>query len=343
MGVTAVLALGAGALMAACGSATATAGSQQASASTAAPAVAPVASSALQSLQTSYVSIVKSVVPSVVQIETGSGLGSGIVFDNKGDVVTNDHVVDGAGTLSVTTSSGRKLPATLVGSFVPDDLAVIHVNGLTAPAATFGDSTALQVGDIVMAIGNPLGLQSSVTSGIVSATGRTVSEGNGVTLPDTIQTSAEINPGNSGGALVDLLGEVVGIPTLAAVDQQLGGGAAPGIGFAIPSSIVKDIASQLIGSGHVTNSHRAYLGVHLASSYGNGAVISSVVTGSPADKAGLKSGDTITAINGTSITSAAKATEALAGLAPGDHAQLTVQGQDGSSRTVTATLGQLPA
>ena len=126
------------------------------------------------------------------------------------------------------------------------------------PAATFADSSKLAVGDIVMAIGNPLGLSSSVTDGIVSAVGRTVSEGNGVVIPDAIQTSAPINPGNSGGALVDLSGNVVGIPTLAATDPQLGGGAAPGIGFAINSNTARDIAQQLATTGRVT------LGVHRA-------------------------------------------------------------------------------
>src|ERR1700760_2486077 len=160
----------------------------------------------------------------------------------------------------ISSFKGR-LNASLVGAYPPDDLAVVHVDGArNLTSAAFGDSRALQVGDIVFAVGNPLGLASSVTEGIVSYNGRAVSEGNGVELPSTIQTSAPINPGNSGGALVDLAGQVVGIPTLAAVDQQEGGAAA-GIGFAIPASTVKLIVPQLIASGHVTNSGRAALGI----------------------------------------------------------------------------------
>ena len=294
-------------------------------------------------LQNAYVAVVQHVLPSVVQIETSQGLGSGIVYDTSGDIVTNNHVVEGATTFKVTASTGHQYTGSLVGSFPADDLAVIRVSGASLTSASFGDSAKLLVGDIVMAIGNPLGLQSSVTAGIVSATGRTVSESNGVVLPDTIQTSAEINPGNSGGALVDLAGEVVGIPTLAATDQQLGG-AAPGIGFAIPSNIVTSIAGQLIKSGHVTHSGRAYLGVRIALTFGgNGALISSVDSGSPAARAGLHAGDTITAVNGKATSSPEAVTEALAGLAPGNVAKVTAVGQDGSHRTVSVTLGELPA
>ena len=193
-------------------------------------------------------SVVRAVAPSVVVIETPSGLGSGVVFDDKGDVVTNAHVVGSDTQFKVTTAAGDRLDATLVGTFAPNDLAVIHTSGGTLTPATFGDSSALVVGDIVLAIGNPLGLQSSVTEGIVSATGRTVSEPGGAALPNVIQTSAPINPGNSGGALVNLAGEVVGIPTLTATDPQIGG-AAVGIGFAIPSNTVRRVADQLIGEG----------------------------------------------------------------------------------------------
>jgi putative serine protease PepD len=308
------------------------------------PTTAPASSGGgAAALQSAYVATVHKVLPSVVQIETSSGLGSGIVYDNKGDIVTNNHVVAGATSFTVTTSTAKQYQGTLVGAFPADDLAVIHVSNATLTPASFADSTKLEVGDIVMAMGNPLGLQSSVTAGIVSATGRTVSEGNGVVLPDTIQTSAEINPGNSGGALVDLNGNVVGIPTLAAVDQQLGG-SAPGIGFAIPSNVVTSIASQLINQGHVTHSGRAYLGVRVAlGASRNGALVSSVTAGSPAAAAGLQAGDTITAVNGKAIASPSDLSQALAQLTPGDKAQVTVTGQDGSQRTVSVTLGELPA
>ncbi|HWW09469.1 MAG TPA: trypsin-like peptidase domain-containing protein [Candidatus Acidoferrales bacterium] len=308
------------------------------------PTTAPASSGGgAAALQSAYVAAVRKMLPSVVQIETSSGLGSGIVFDSKGDIVTNNHVVAGATSFTVTTSAAKKYQGTLVGTFPADDLAVIHVSNAALTPASFADSSKLEVGDIVMAIGNPLGLQSSVTAGIVSATGRTVSEDNGVVLPDTIQTSAEINPGNSGGALVDLNANVVGIPTLAAVDQQLGG-SAPGIGFAIPSNIVTSIAAQLINQGHVTHSGRAYLGVRIAlAASQNGALISTVTAGSPAAAAGLQAGDTITALNGKSVASPDDLSQALAQLTPGDKAQVTVTGPDGSQRTVTVTLGELPA
>ena len=197
-------------------------------------------------------------------IQTASGLGSGVIVDTQGNIVTNAHVVGESSVFRVYLATGKSYDGKLIGAFVPDDLAVIRISAPDLRPAVFGDSDHLRVGSIVMAVGSPLGLQSSVTEGIVSALGRQVTEPNGVALPPLIQTSADINPGNSGGALVDLNGEVIGIPTLAAQDPQAGG-TAPGIGFAIPSNVAKDIAAQLIQNGRVTNSHRAYLGVQGAS------------------------------------------------------------------------------
>jgi putative serine protease PepD len=219
------------------------------------PATSNVVGSAA-GLQSDYVKVVNQVGPSVVEIQTSQGLGSGIVFDSNGDIVTNAHVTAGATAFTVTLPDGRELSATLVGASTADDLAVVHVAASGLQPATFADSSKLVVGDIVLAVGNPLGLQSTVTEGIVSALGRSVPESNTVTLPNVIQTSAAINPGNSGGALVDLNGSVVGIPTLAASDPQMGG-AAVGIGFAIPSSVVSNIANQLITYGKVVNAQPA--------------------------------------------------------------------------------------
>ncbi len=179
----------------------------------------------------------------MVQIQTGQGLGSGMVYDGRGDIVTNAHV---AGTSRRFLAGGHREAATLVGTDPAHDLAVIHAGGAQPAPATFAPTSGVRSGDIVFAIGNPLGLQSSVTQGIVSNLDRAVSEGNGVTLSNVIQTSAEINPGNSGGALVDLSGRVVGIPTLAALDPDLGDSQAPGIGFAISSDTVQRIAGRLI-------------------------------------------------------------------------------------------------
>jgi len=208
--------------------------------------VAPVASAdEATSLQQKFVRVVHAVSPSVVQIRTPQDLGSGVVFDARGDVVTNAHVVENATRLLVTLASGHSHPATLVGRDAANDLAVIRITGARPRPATFADSSQVAVGDIVLALGNPLGLRSSVTEGIVSAVGRSVPEGDGVTLSSVIQTSAAINPGNSGGALVDLSGHVIGIPTLAALDPQMGSSVAPGIGFAIAANTVRRAAAAL--------------------------------------------------------------------------------------------------
>ena len=305
-------------------------------------------------LQDAYARVVATVLPSVVEITNGQGLGSGIIFDNKGDIVTNDHVVGGATSFQVRLATGAaSLKATLVGSYPPDDLAVIRVENATGlHPAGFADSGKARVGDIVLAMGNPLGLSSSVTQGIISATGRTVSEpksGNspGATLPNVLQTSAAINPGNSGGALVNLAGQVVGIPTLAAVDQQLGG-PAPGIGFAIPSNTVTDIAKQLIDHGKVVSSHRAALGVRVVTVVGadgqpTGTGVVSVESGSPAAKVGITAGDVITAINNTKTPTTTDLSVVLAGLKPGEVAHVSLLKADGSATTVDVTLGELQA
>src|SRR5581483_8344724 len=191
------------------------------------------------------------------------------------------------------------------------------------------------------AIGNPLGLASSVTEGIVSALNRTESEGGGVTLPNVIQTSAAINPGNSGGALVDIAGRVVGIPTLGATDPQLGSAAA-GIGFAIPSNVVTSIAEQIVQHGHVVDSHRAYLGVQVGDTFGAGVYIGSVSAGGPAAKAGIAVGDVITSVAGKPTPTADDLSKVLAGLRPGQTVKVAVTKQSGARTTVRVALGQYP-
>ena len=304
-------------------------------------------------LQRAYVRVVHGVLPSVVEIKTSSGLGSGVIFDKAGHIVTNAHVVGAAKTFSVVLSgSVTPLRATLVDSYPPDDLAVIKLTGSHhLQPATFADSSKLQVGDVVLAMGNPLGFASSVTDGIVSATGRTVSEPQGgespgATLPDAIQTSAAINPGNSGGALVNLSEQVVGIPTLAASDPQLGGAAA-GIGFAIPSNVVTNIATQIIKSGRVINSRRAALGVQVRTVVGAngqpaGAGIVSVLRGSSAAKAGLRAGEVITAVGRSATPDTETLAAVLAGLRPGQRVPVTVLEHGGGKITVEVTLSQLP-
>ncbi len=321
-------------VVASCGTGGATPGATAAS--------SPAVASAALALQEEFVTTIDRIGPSVVVIETANGLGSGVVFDAKGDIVTNAHVVAGSSSFSVTLADGQRLDGTLVGTFPGDDLAVIHVDGTNLHPATFGDSSKLAVGDIVLAAGNPLGLQSSVTEGIVSALGRTVTEPGGAALPNVIQTSAAINPGNSGGALVDLSGTVVGIPTLAALDPQLGG-TAPGIGFAIPSNVAVDIAGQLISYGRVVDSHRAYLGVQTIDVNGApGAVVYSVQADSPASQVGILRGDAVTTVDGKATRTAEDLAAVLAGLKPGQAVRVSIVHSDRSRVTVTATLAELP-
>ena len=318
------------------------AGCTSTAASSSAPATGLDVKPSAVALQQQFVEVVKQVGPSVVLIQTDQGLASGIVFDAKGNVVTNNHVVEGAGGFQVTLANGRQHRARLVGSFPADDLAVLHIDAGGLQPAAFADSSRLQVGDVALAIGNPLGLQSSVTEGIVSALGRTVSEDSGVALPNVIQTSAAINPGNSGGALVDLQGQVIGIPTLAATDPELGGSTAPGIGFAIPSNTVRDIATQLISQGKVTNSHRAYLGVEVAATTSGGLLVTKVETGGPAAKAGIHASELITAVDGTVTPDPATLADVLAGLDPGQAVTVVVARPHGAKQTLRVTLGQLP-
>jgi len=298
--------------------------------------------------------------PSIVKIESAAGLGSGVVIDARGYIVTNYHVLAGPqgrvnqqSHYTVTLSTGTSYRATIAGTDAPDDLAVLKINAPTLRALPLADSGALRVGQFVLAVGNPLGYSQTVTFGIVSTLRRTVAENGPATfIPDMIQTSAPINPGNSGGALVDLRGRLVGIPTLAAADPRLGT-AAQGIGFAIPSSRVNDIARQIITEGTVTHSGRPYLGVAglrevtpaVAAQEGlrveNGMLVERVVRAGPADRAGLRGGDVIVRLDGRPTLSEAAFGDALAHLTPGGRVSVMVQAEAGE-RTVTVTLGELP-
>jgi S1-C subfamily serine protease len=350
MGLTAVSGAALLALLAGCTGGNSSTSSAGSSGSAARSAAAPGAAA----VQSAYESVIRQALPSVVQITTGQALGSGIVLDDKGDIVTNAHVVGSATTFQVTyADSTSPHPAALVGSYLPDDLAVIRVQnpGHVHPA-TFADSSKLQVGQLVLALGNPLGLSSSVTDGIVSAVGRTVSEpqsGNspGATIPQAIQTSAAINPGNSGGALVDLSGHVVGIPTLAAIDPELNGSAAPGIGFAIPSDVVTDIAGQLVATGRVTDSHRAALLAELTtvtdqSGQPVGVGVVSVTAKGPAATAGIRAGDVIVSVAGHAVGNTQQVAQILAGQKVGARIPVVVSTPGAGQRTVQVTLGELP-
>ncbi|MCW3067099.1 MAG: Signal protein [Solirubrobacterales bacterium] len=317
-------------------------GSSKTAGTTAAPPVAaPKTAGAGAGVQAQFVQVVHDVSPAVVQIETPQGLGSGVAYDGRGNIVTNNHVVGTSRTFTVTLSGGDSHPASLVGTFPPSDLAVIRLGSGSVPAARFGDSSEAQVGAFALAIGNPLGLRSSVTDGIVSSLGRTVSEGNGVAISSAIQTSAPINPGNSGGALVDITGQVIGIPTLAATDPELGGAQAPGIGFAIPSNTVKRIASQLIATGHVTRSGRAFLGIQVATTMSApGVVAAALQIGGPAAKAGIRPGDVIVSVAGRPTLTTDELTTVLAALRPGQRVPVVVVHPRGKRATLQVTLGQ---
>ncbi|WP_344905731.1 S1C family serine protease [Actinomadura meridiana] len=313
---------------------------------------APVEGSASE-LQAQYEKVVDAVLPSVVKIQTDKGEGSGVVYDGNGDIVTNAHVVAGATKIKVTSSGGGSaLDATLVGAFAADDLAVVKVNGGSLKPASWGESGKAEVGQIVLAMGNPLGLAGSVTNGIVSALHRTVTsqgEGDfpGSTIADAIQTSAAINPGNSGGALVTLNGQVIGVPTAGASDPSIGGPAA-GIGFATPSDTVKRIVPQLIQSGKVSNSGRAALGVTVRtivdpeSGRRSAVAVVEVQRGSGAAKAGIQAGDLILSVNGTATPDQSALSSVLASLKPGDTVKVEAQKPDGSKKQVQVTLGELP-
>ncbi|UWP84964.1 trypsin-like peptidase domain-containing protein [Dactylosporangium fulvum] len=283
--------------------------------------------------------VAEAVLPSVVDISTGESEGSGVIMTADGQIITNNHVVQGATKLTVTFSNGKTAQATVVGTDPAGDIAIIkaqNVSGLAA--AKFGDSDALRVGDTVLAVGSPLGLQGSVTAGIVSALHRTISSGQqgGKSIADAIQTDAAINPGNSGGALVNLAGEVVGINTAIATAGENSNGNI-GVGFAISANRARAAAEQLAKGGKVSH---PYLGVQLADGAG-GALIGGVVAGGPADKGGLKNGDIVTKIGSTTISDAADLINAVQAAKVGDQLKVTVLRGNGE-QTVTVTLGESP-
>jgi S1-C subfamily serine protease len=303
----------------------------------------PNGSGALDQFQNLLRNLAAQVTPSIVEIEAGNGLGSGIVFDSSGDIVTNAHVVGNATTVTVVASDSSHYQGTVVGSYPGNDLAVVRVTGFDGlKPAKFGDSTKVKVGDIVLAVGSPFALSNSVTDGIVSATGRTESEGNGVVLTDLIQTTAGINPGNSGGGLFDISGEVIGMPTLSGSDRQQPGQPAQSVGFAIPSNQILNIARQLLATGTVTHTGRAYLGVSTRDDSAGGALIASVAAGGPAEKAGVLAGWVLTKLGGQVVGDSSRVAELLSGYKPGDSVSLTFRLPDGSNKTLQVQLGERP-
>ncbi|HXE46027.1 MAG TPA: trypsin-like peptidase domain-containing protein [Conexibacter sp.] len=272
----------------------------------------------------------------------GQATGSGFVVSKDGLIVTNAHVVEGATAVSVKVGGGATLPATVAGRDESTDLALLRVSdarGQTFTPLTFADSGTLQVGDAVYALGNPFGLAESFTSGVVSALNRQIDAPNGFPIDHAIQTDAPINPGNSGGPLLDDHGDVVGVTSQILNGSGSAQGGNVGIGFAISSNTVKSIVGQLEASGHVAH---AYLGVELApSESGTGVQVAGVASGGPADQAGIRTGDAITALDGRPVADANALAAAVATHKPGEAVKVTLQ-RGGAQQTVTATLGTQP-
>jgi putative serine protease PepD len=272
----------------------------------------------------------------VVDIKTSDGEGTGFVLDTRGDIITNEHVVSGASSLQVIFADGRKAAARVVGADGSSDVAVIHVDVPSAQLKplTFADSSAVKVGDAVVAIGSPYGLPGTVTTGIVSALGRTITSPSQYSIAGALQTDAAINPGNSGGPLLDAAGHVIGVN--AQIESSSNGNT--GVGFALPANAVRRVAAQLVAGK--TPQH-AYLGVQLGDA-ANGARIGSVRAGGPAAGAGVRDGDVITAIDGKAIASGDEAVSAIDAKSPGDRLTLTVD-RGGASKTIEVTLGTRPS
>jgi S1-C subfamily serine protease len=264
-----------------------------------------------------------------------TGLGSGVIFDKQGDILTNNHVVEGATSLTVELADGTQVDATLVGRDPSQDVAVVKIDPSKVPAvAQLGDSSSVKAGEPVVALGSPEAFTNSVTAGIVSGVNRQVD-----TYAGLIQTDTAINHGNSGGPLVNAQGQVIGLNTLG-----LASDGDQGLNFAIPINTAKQVAQTVMakGNGAVVNS-RSYLGVSVDSlSSSKGAVVSQVQPGTPADKAGVQAGDIITAVNGTTLDSTTTLGSMLGTLKPGDTVKLTVN-RNGSTQTLTATLAEYPS
>jgi putative serine protease PepD len=265
-----------------------------------------------------------------------TGEGAGVVYDSKGNILTDEHVVSGANSVQVTLQNGHKYSARVLGTDPSTDVAVIHVD---APSSDlhplpFADSSAAHVGDNVVAIGSPFGLPGTVTTGIVSAVDRSIQAPNQYTITGAIQTDAAINPGNSGGPLLSASGQVLGLNDQIDTNSQSNAG----VGFAVPSNTVARVAQQII-AGHTVK--HAYIGVHLAAR-GTGAAVQSVAAGSPASKAGIQQGDVITSVDGKAVSSTEQFIATIDGHSPGDTVTLAIN-HGGQTKNVTVTLGTRPS
>jgi putative serine protease PepD len=316
---------------------------------TAAPATSTVQPAAATT--TGLGQIYKQATPGVVDItvtEQSSGFGfgqqssqaegTGFVYDTKGDIVTAAHVVDGATSIKVSFKDGKTATAKLVGKDDSTDTAVIKVDVASSELhpLTTGSSAGVEPGDSVVAIGSPFGLTETMTAGIVSAVDRTITAPNNFSISGAIQTDAPINHGNSGGPLIDANGKVIGVNVQ--IDSNSDG--SEGVGFATPIDTVKSVADTLISGGKVQH---AYLGIHVSDAADNGgAKVDSVESGSPADDAGLKAGDVITAVGGKKVSTADDLTAAVNAYKPGDKATITVD-RNGTTKSISVTFGTRPS
>jgi S1-C subfamily serine protease len=313
--------------------------------------------------------------PAVVSVRTDQGLGSGVIYDPSGLILTNAHVVDQAQSITIGLVDGRHFAGKVVGADTGFDVAVIRIDGTNLPTAVLGSTANVQVGDQVVAIGNPYGFDHTLTTGVVSALNRPVSEGPGSYNQPMVQTDAAINPGNSGGPLLDINGQVIAITTLVAAPQGI---PAQGLGFAVPVDTARRIADQLVQSGKVTHSGQPFLGVALSdinrpdttpgfpgrpsipglpglpggrrpqparpvmpSGVDHGALVTEVQPGSPAAQAGLQTGDVIVNFDAFDIYNPDELLQRLVLRKPGDQVNLTVI-RSARSTDLTLTIGEAP-
>lgn len=323
----------------------------------------------------SVAAVAQSVGPAVISVRTNQGLGSGVVYDQSGLILTNAHVVEGAQSITIGMVDGRHFSGKVVGSDTGFDVAVIKIDGSNLPTAPLGNSSSLQVGQDVVAIGNPFGLDHTLTTGVISALNRPVSEGQGSYNQPMVQTDAAINPGNSGGPLLDLNGNVIGINTLVAAPR---GFPAQGLGFAVPVDTARRIADQLVQSGKVSHSGMPFLGVSLSdinrpdavpgqpntpfpgfpgmpgrrgggqtprptppAGVDHGALVGDVSAGSAAAQAGVRAGDVIVSFDGFDIYNPDELLQRLVTHKPGDEINATLV-RNGQNVDVTITVGEAP-
>lgn len=284
--------------------------------------------------------------PQMQQPRVQRGVGSGVIVESNGTILTNNHVVEGATQVKVELTDRRQFTARVVGTDPATDLAVLKIDAASLPTLSLGNSDQVRVGDAVLAVGNPLGLDQTVTSGIISGKGRTTPGNSNDSFEDFLQTDAAINQGNSGGALVNTNGELIGINSQ--ILSPTGGSI--GIGFAIPSNLAKSVMSQLVSNGRV---RRGQLGVGiqpvtpaLAEDFGlksvNGVIVNSVTAGGAAERAGIRQGDVIVKINGSTVNNVNELRNRVAQTAPNSPVTVGFL-RNGQEQTVTATLGELQA